>query len=111
MTPKQRVELRSVIEHKIKRTQEDIAELKELTKPVSPENSIGRISRMDAINNKSVNEAALRLAEQRLIKLKAAQEEVDHDDFGQCKKCGNAIQFGRLKFRPESVYCMSCVKK
>ena len=35
---------------------------KEITKPIAPENAIGRISRMDAINNKSVTEAALRQA-------------------------------------------------
>ena len=35
-------------------TKKDIKGLKEATKPISPENSIGRVSRMDAINNKSV---------------------------------------------------------
>ena len=48
-----------IIDH-IEKEQEKICTLKELTKPISPENAIGRISRMDAINNKSVNEAALR---------------------------------------------------
>ena len=43
---------------------ERIEEL-ELTKPIPPENAIGRVSRMDAINNRSVNEAALRTAEQQ----------------------------------------------
>ncbi|MFQ3325927.1 MAG: DnaK suppressor protein [Salibacteraceae bacterium] len=36
-----------------------IVELKELTKRISPENAIGRISRMDAINNKTINERTL----------------------------------------------------
>ena len=38
--------------------------------PIAPENAIGRVSRMDAINNKSVNEAALKKAE---IKLKTSK--------------------------------------
>ncbi len=38
----------------------EISELEELTKPVPLDASIGRISRMNAINNKSINEAALR---------------------------------------------------
>ena len=33
---------------------ERIEEYRELTKPIPPENAIGRVSRMDAINNKSV---------------------------------------------------------
>ena len=34
---------------------ERIEEYRELTKPIPPENAIGRVSRMDAINNRSVN--------------------------------------------------------
>ena len=38
----------------IKKTKLQIIKYSELCKPIAPENSIGRISRMDAINNKSV---------------------------------------------------------
>ena len=44
---------------------ERIVEYRELTKPIPPENAIGRVSRMDAINNRSINEAALRTAEKQ----------------------------------------------
>ena len=46
--------------NEIEVTQHKITEYTELCKPIAPENAIGRISRMDAINNKSVIEAALR---------------------------------------------------
>jgi DnaK suppressor protein len=111
MKQEERDEIRQLISKKIAITLSDIAELKELTKPISPENAIGRISRMDAINNKSINEAALRAAEQKLIKLNQAKEDVKLSTFGICVKCDNPIQLGRLKFRPESVFCMNCVKK
>lgn len=111
MTAEERKEIKKLITQKIKKTEGSIVELKELTKPISPENAIGRISRMDAINNKSVNEAALRQAEQTLLKLQKAELEVDEDSFGKCRKCGNEIQIARLKFRPESVFCMGCVRK
>ncbi len=109
MTANEKAEIKAVIIKKISRTKESIAELKEMTKPISPENAIGRISRMDAINNKSVNMAALRQAEQSFIKLNKALEDIDSESFGKCKKCGSDIQLGRIKFRPESVYCMACV--
>ena len=48
---------------------ERLTELKELTKPIEPDCAIGRVSRMDAINNKSINEAALRKAEDKLKKI------------------------------------------
>jgi len=49
-----------IINDEITSTQTAIENYKELTKPIAPENAIGRVSRMDAINNKSVNEAALK---------------------------------------------------
>ena len=60
MTKKQRIKIRNRIKEAILDTEQKILEYSELSKPISPENAIGRISRMDAINNKSVVEAALR---------------------------------------------------
>ena len=51
-------------------TEKSIKEYIELTKPIAPDCAIGRVSRMDAINNKSVLEASLRQAEGRLRNLK-----------------------------------------
>ena len=48
--------------------QSEIKELEELTKPISPENSLGRLTRLDAINNKSVAEASLRNRKRKLVK-------------------------------------------
>jgi DnaK suppressor protein len=44
---------------KLTQLDERIIEYRELTKPIPPENALGRVSRMDAINNRSVNQAAL----------------------------------------------------
>ena len=54
---------------KIAVTKEKIIKYTELCKPIPPQNSIGRISRMDAINNKSVTEAALRQARKEMYAL------------------------------------------
>jgi len=54
-----------IIEEEISKTETSIEHYKELTKPIAPENAIGRVSRMDAINNKSVNDAALNKAKQK----------------------------------------------
>jgi DnaK suppressor protein len=40
----------------------------DMAKPVSPDVTIGRLSRMDAINNKSVAESALHKAKEKLKK-------------------------------------------
>jgi DnaK suppressor protein len=56
-------ELKQIILDEISKTKLLVKEYEELTKPIAPDVAIGRISRMDAINNKSVTEAALRQAE------------------------------------------------
>ena len=85
-----------------------IIEYKELTKPIPPENAIGRVSRMDAINNKSVNEAALRIAEQKYINMGRALEKIDLDYFGLCTGCGKEIPVGRIMLMPGSTKCVKC---
>ena len=108
MTQIERENLRKKIEKVIVETKEKVAQLEVETQPIAPENSIGRISRMDAINNKSVAEAALRSAKAKLSKLKLALSSVDQPDFGKCSRCGNAIQPGRLMYMPESTQCIRC---
>ena len=69
MDPNKIEQIVKKINERILLTKQDIAELKHFTAPIEPENSIGRISRMDAINNKSINDRALRKAEEKLKNL------------------------------------------
>ena len=103
-------EIKQNILDEIAKTEKLIAEYKELTKPVAPDDAIGRISRMDAINNKSVTEASLRQAEQKLLNLKRVLSRVGTSDFGICIKCGKPIPAGRILYRPESLNCVECAK-
>ncbi|MGB1318070.1 MAG: TraR/DksA family transcriptional regulator, partial [Flavobacteriales bacterium] len=68
----------------------------------------GRISRMDAINNKSINDAALRQARNKLDKLQLAHQKCDDPAFGICIKCKGPIPMGRLTLMPESLRCVRC---
>lgn len=56
-----------------------VAECRELVRPIAPENAIGCVSRMDAINNKSVNEAALRKAEGHVVGLMRALARLEEE--------------------------------
>jgi DnaK suppressor protein len=103
-----KTELKAKIEAEISKTESHILEYKELTKPVAPENAIGRISRMDAINNKSVIEAALRKAKEKLVKLKLALSKVDDNDFGLCIRCHKPIPLGRILIMPQARSCVAC---
>ena len=99
------------IEKRIISTKEDIIELKKLTAPIEPENAIGRISRMDAINNKSINDFALRKALDKFKNLQLALSRIDEHNFGKCRLCNTEIQEGRLLLMPESDICVKCAAR
>ena len=69
--------LKQNLQDQINSTQKKIEEYSQLCKPVAPENAIGRISRMDAINNKSVVEAALRVAKEKIHQLIYVQSKIN----------------------------------
>ncbi len=101
-------EIKNTLLDNISKTEKSISDYKELTKPISPSDAIGRVSRMDAINNKSVNEASLRQAEIKLGNLNRVLSKIDDEDFGMCLKCKQAIPIGRIMIRPESLLCVNC---
>ena len=63
---------------------------------------------MDAINNKSVIEAALRKSKDKLVKLNLALTKVDDDDFGICVRCHQPIPLGRILIMPQARSCVAC---
>lgn len=108
MDTEQREEIREKIGRAITETEKDIIDLEELTKPIAPDNAIGRLSRMDAINNRSINQSQLHSNRSRLMMLKKAMERVDDPEFGLCMDCGEPIPIGRIMIMPEANLCVRC---
>jgi len=102
--------LKEKINEEIIKTKATVADYKELTKPIAPENAIGRVSRMDAINNKSVTEAALRTTENKLKLLYQMKDNWQKPDFGDCAKCRQEIPIMRLLLVPQSRFCVRCAQ-
>lgn len=102
--------LRIKIQESIDKLEYDLISMRDNVKPISPENSLGRVTRMDAINNKGVAEAAIATAKRRLDKLKMALRSIDNTGFGICARCKNPINEQRLMFMPESTYCIRCAR-
>lgn len=101
-------EIKQKILKEIQKTERLIREYKEMSGPVEPDDAIGRITRMDAINNQSVTEASLRQAEEKLRNLNRVLSKHGTSEFGVCQKCGKQIAVGRILYRPESLYCVNC---
>ncbi|MCB0635512.1 MAG: TraR/DksA C4-type zinc finger protein [Lewinella sp.] len=102
--------MRAIIEQEIAKTEGKITEYEDMSSPVGPDDAIGRVSRMDAINNKSVTEAALRQAKDKLSKLRHALGRVGEPGFGICNRCGQPIPVMRVALMPESPYCVRCAR-
>lgn len=102
------VNVKKAIEDKIVELKELIENLKEATKPMGLDNSVGRLSRMDYINNKTIDEASLRKAENSLIALERWLSIYGTEKFGKCTRCGEDINVNRLLLMPESSRCIRC---
>lgn len=109
MTNQQFESIRQIVEQNLEYLHTEIRELEVLTKPIPLDASIGRISRMDAINNKSINEASLRDKRKLVKRLEITIDRINDKDFGVCQKCGIEIPFGRLEFMPHTTRCVTCV--
>ena len=105
-----KTEIKDLIRQEIDKTEQKIAEYESMSSPVSPDDAIGRVSRMDAINNKSVTEAALRQSKDKLSKLRHALHRVEEENFGLCKRCGQMIPVMRVVLMPQSPYCVNCAR-
>lgn len=101
-------DIKVALQRKQQKLLKSIEELKELVEPEAPDSAIGRVSRMDAINNRSINEAALRKKQLQLAKFEDALKSIDSPDFGKCIKCGKPIQQARILLMPESKVCVNC---
>lgn len=108
MTAAERKAIRTTLEAEYQANKEQIAVLEAVTRPVAPENAIGRISRMDAINNKSINEAALVKARKQNVRLERALARIDELTFGVCMRCQQPIPVGRLMLMPATTRCVRC---
>jgi DnaK suppressor protein len=104
-------DIQSRITTEIESTRETVQKFRELTKPIAPENSIGRVSRMDAINNKSVNDATLKNAITKLNNLEIALTKINEPDFGSCRRCHHQIPIGRILLLPQVTICVNCASR
>ena len=111
MQEQEKKKLAGQMRAKIETVKKDIVSYKERTQPVAPDDAIGRLTRMDAIGNKSINEAALREAQNTLAKLERALKMIDRPGFGLCRECEEPIPLARLMIMPESDMCVECAEE
>jgi len=73
--------------------------------------AIGRLSRMDALQNQAMAKAGHTRRQAQRTRLKAAPARMDEGAFGDCEDCGDGIALGRLKLDPAATRCISCANR
>lgn len=81
---------------------------KEGSKPVELGTPIGRLSRMDAIQQQEMTKAGRSTLERKLLQTRASLEAYRKGEYGYCRSCEEPIGYRRLKARPEAPFCLSC---
>ncbi|MBT5331899.1 MAG: TraR/DksA family transcriptional regulator [Porticoccaceae bacterium] len=72
------------------------------------QNAVGRLSRMDAMQQQNMALANQRSISTRLAKTHKALVALEAGDYGFCEECGEEINSGRLELYPETDLCLSC---
>ncbi len=69
---------------------------------------LGRVSRIDAIQQQNVSTAGRRIQQKRLNDIARALDKIAQGDYGVCVECDEPIAYERLKIKPEVQLCISC---
>jgi len=77
-------------------------------RPVDLDQPIGRLSRMDALQQQSMVRAGRDNARQRLQRVQAALALFARDEYGLCRLCEEPIGYARLAAQPEAPLCLAC---
>lgn len=70
--------------------------------------SVGRLSRMDAMQQQAMANATEARRQARILQLTAALERLKSGEFGYCVDCGEDIAPSRLNANPTVTKCISC---
>lgn len=82
---------------------------KESVRPVELDQaSVGRLSRMDAMQVQAMALAAEGRRRDELQRIEAAFERIQNDEYGHCISCGEEIATKRLELDPTILTCIRC---
>lgn len=104
------------IESKLRERREEILALieghGEDAKPVELDQTrVGRLSRMDALQNQAMAQETERRRQQELVRIEAALRRLEDGSYGDCVECGEPIAEKRLALDPSAVLCIDCAAK
>ena len=70
--------------------------------------SVGRLSRMDALQGQAMAQEQDRRRESELARVEAALRRIETGDYGYCVSCDEEIAEKRLRLDPAAPTCVDC---
>lgn len=100
---------------RLKAARDEVKHDSELTekerKPVALDQSmVGRLSRMDALQNQAMALESERRRAVEIQRIDAALQRIEDGEFGCCAVCGDGIEPKRLKHDPTFPNCITCAR-
>lgn len=77
---------------------------------VLDQTSVGRLSRMDAMQGQAMAKAEEERRQRRLKLIGGALVRIDNEEFGECIECGEWIGAKRLEWDPLVLKCINCAE-
>ena len=72
--------------------------------------SVGRLSRMDAMQGQQMALESERRRKEKLLQIKSALNRIETGAFGYCSGCEKEIAIGRLTINPAVTRCVDCTE-
>ena len=102
-------EARKLLLDRLVELREEDTRAAESTAPVTLEqDSVGRLSRIDAMQMQAMALAGQRRRAAEKVQIEAAMKRIDADDYGYCITCGEDIPEARLRHNPSVLKCVEC---
>lgn len=99
------------LEAELQAVEKEIEENAAWSAPVElDQQSVGRVSRMDAMQMQAMSRAVQRRRAARRVAVQQALKRIAEGEFGYCVECGEPIAFGRLHLDPAFVACIRCAR-
>ena len=84
---------------------------KDSRKPVElDQTTVGRLSRMDAMQQQEMALATSRRREVTLQRIEQALKHIDDESYGYCSSCDEEIDEKRLEIDPTTFICVECME-
>jgi DnaK suppressor protein len=80
------------------------------TATVKLDTSIGRLSRIDAMQSQLMALELKRRQEQRLMRVQNALKAIRKGTYGECRRCHQPMDPARLEAQPDAVLCLLCAE-